>query len=569
MEVSLGRSIQAAEKAAQSLENVKKAAGAVGDVGKSLSLKMTAPIVGFGALTLKSAADFEAAMNTLGAISGATGEDLKALERQARDLGETTSFTASQAAEAQTFLAMAGFNTQKIMAAMPGTLQLAAAANLDLGRAADITSNILTGYGKDAAELGHVNNVLVSTFTGSNTTLEMLGDSMKYVAPVAKGAGLAFEETAATIALMGNAGIQGSMAGRSLRMAIAQLLKPTAQTKAALKGLGVSKSDLYDSTGQLKSLSSILKVLADRGANTAQIMAIFGTEAGPAMQAVMDQGIPELEKFTDRLVNVGDVAANVADAQMKGARGGMKKLASAFEGLQLAIADSGLLSAFTDLINTVTSWISAMSKSSPGMFKFLTVLALIVAAVGPVLMVIGQLGMGFYGVSVAIAAFKAMQVASLFLSIAGAVKALGVALLTTPLGLVVAAIAGAVYLLITRFDDFKKGLGAVIGFAKLGLDWLLKKITSIGSAIASVIPDWVKDKMGISVENESTVHAAGPDHGFKSALPSAPSIPGRTEVGGALHIKIDSEGRANVTKLQSNNPNFGLDVDAGLVMNGG
>lgn len=569
IQVSMGRASQAAEKAAKSMERVRKASSALGSAGQSMSLKVTAPIVAFGGLTLRAAANFEEAMNKLWAISGATVDEIASLKAQARELGKTTMFTATQAAEAQTFLAMAGFDANKILGALPGTLQLAASANMDLGRAADITSNILTGYGKEASELGHLNNVLVGTFTSSNTTLEMLGDSMKYVAPVAKGAGIQFEETAAAIGMMGDAGIQGSMAGRSLRMAIAQLLKPTRQTKQALKGLKINKDDIYDSAGNLKSLADILSVLSERGARTSHIMSIFGTEAGPAMQALMDQGVPKLANFTAELTNIGNVADKVAKAQMKGAKGEIRKMTSALEGLQLKLADSGFLAAFTDVIKSITSWFGELSKASPATMRFVIITGLLSAVLGPLMMALGQIGLGLYGLKLGFAVLKAMQLGSLFMSIAGAIKAVGAALLLNPIGLTITAIGVAAYLLVTRFDDIKKSVKALIGFAGLGLDFIVNKIASLRDAFTNMLPDWLEEKMGIDIA---------------AKVPAAPSVASayqgqrarrarrgadRAEVGGELHIKIDSEGRPSVSRLKSNTPNFDLDVDAGMVMTGG
>jgi len=568
IETTMGRARRAAEQTGKSMERVHKAMRGMGSAGRSMSFKLTAPVIAFGALSLRAAANFEAAMNKVGALSGATAKELNSLRSQALKLGKTTVFTATQAADAQAFLAMAGFKTNKIMAALPGTLQLAAAAGIDLGRAADITSNILTGFGKSADELGHVNNVLVGTFTNSNTTLEELGESMKFVAPVARGAGMAFEETAAAIAMMGNAGVKGGLAGRSLRMAIAKLLNPTKEIMRTFKSLKINESDLYDSEGALRSLADIMGLLKERGATTGQVLAIFGTEAGPNMQALMDQGIDKMVEFTDKLKEIGNVAEKIAKAQLVGARGETLKLASAFEGLQLAIADSGVLAAFTKMVEAVTSWLGELSKASPATFRFVTVLALILAAIGPLLIGIGQIGIGIYGLTIAFSALKAMQLGALFVSIAGGVKALGAALLLNPIGLIITAIGVAAFLLVTRFDDIKKSLKALRGFAGLALDYVVNKITALRNAFANVLPDWLKEKMGIDVS---------------AKMPPTPSVASayagrgrggsrgdqRTDVGGELFIKIDSEGRPKVAQLKSNNPSFDLNVDTGLVMSGG
>lgn len=209
-------------------------------VGQNLTTSVTLPVVAIGGNALRTAAQFESAMNQVAAVSGATGKQFQELENLAKQLGETTSFSASQAAEGMSFLAMAGFEVNDILESMPGVLNLAAAGQMDLAMASDIASNILTGFGKDASEMSKAVDVLAKTFTSSNTNLEQLGEAMAYVAPVANSAGLQFEEVSAAVGLLGNAGIQASRAGTTLRGAIANLLSPTGEAKKVLDRLGVS-----------------------------------------------------------------------------------------------------------------------------------------------------------------------------------------------------------------------------------------------------------------------------------------------------------------------------------------
>jgi TP901 family phage tail tape measure protein len=168
----------------------KKVGEAAETLGKNLSVFVTAPLVAFGATAIKTAGDFEAAMNRVAGITRATGVEFQQLENLAKELGATTQFSASQAADAMGFLAMAGFDTNQIISALPGTLELAAAGNLDLARAADIASNVLTGYGLQAEEVGRVNDVLALASISANTNVEQLGNAFKFVAPVASAMGV-------------------------------------------------------------------------------------------------------------------------------------------------------------------------------------------------------------------------------------------------------------------------------------------------------------------------------------------------------------------------------------------
>src|SRR5690606_35424010 len=230
---------------------------------------------------------------------------LRLLAETARQLGADTQYSAAQAAEGMTYLAMAGFNVQQTIEAMPGVLQLAASAQLDLATAADITTNILTGYGLAVADLARVNDVLVSAMTGANTNLQQLGEAMKYAGPVASAAGVEFEEAAAAISLMSNAGIQGSMAGTSLRGALTRLLTPTGQVRDLIQQLGLN---LYDANGNLLSMVEIVAELERSGASAGDMMILFGQRAGPAMQALVDQGSQALAEFVDRLRDSEGVA---------------------------------------------------------------------------------------------------------------------------------------------------------------------------------------------------------------------------------------------------------------------
>lgn len=180
----------------------ERAFQAVGSVGKAMTIIGTAGVAGLG-LAVKTAASFESAMSRVGALSGATNEQMRAMTKEAERLGATTSFSATQAAEGMQFLAMAGYKTNDIIAAMPGLLATAAAGQEDLGRTADIVSNILTGFGIRAEETGRVADVLTKAFTNSNTDLNMLGQTMKYVAPVARASGQSLEAMAASAGILG------------------------------------------------------------------------------------------------------------------------------------------------------------------------------------------------------------------------------------------------------------------------------------------------------------------------------------------------------------------------------
>ncbi len=316
-------------------------------------LKVGAVAVGgIGFAALSASGDFEKSMNQVRAVSGATGKDFQDLRNQAKELGATTKFTASEAADGMGFLAMAGFKAHDILNAMPGVLSLASAGNMDLARSADIASNILTGYGFKTSQTSRVVDVMAKTFTSTNTNLEQLGEAFKYAGPVAHTAGLKFEETSAAIGLMGNAGIQASMAGTALRGAVTRLLSPTAKVAKTLKKLGVEATDSH---GQLLPLNDIIRQLEKSGATTGDMMTIFGQRAGPALLALVDQGSGALVKLTKELENSGGTADEIAKIQMEGLKGQLVSLKSAWEGLMIEIGDLGVLDLATGAVEGLTT----------------------------------------------------------------------------------------------------------------------------------------------------------------------------------------------------------------------
>jgi TP901 family phage tail tape measure protein len=377
-------------------QSMSKSFGQVGqkmtDVGKTMTRRMTAPLLGIGGAVLKVAGNFESSMNQVRAVTGATGADFDGLRNQAQDLGRTTQFSASQAADAMYFLASAGFDTKQVMEAMPGVLQLAAAAQMDLATATDIASNILSAFGLEAEDLGRVNDVLVATFQATNTNVEQLGEAMKYAAPVAAGLGVDIEDAAAAIGMMGNAGIQGSEAGTALRGAMVRLAQETGPVADKMRELGINA---MDAEGNLKPLDEIIRQLEQSGASTADMMDLFGLRAGPAMMALVTQGSDALGELSTNLRDSGGIAEHVANVQMEGFNGAMARLKSAAEGAAIAIGDAGLLSNAANFAETIAEWFQSLSETNPELLNFGVMVGGIAAAVGPATWAIGGMVTGF------------------------------------------------------------------------------------------------------------------------------------------------------------------------------
>ena len=368
----------AAQQAAQSrLMDAK-----MGAMNAVMNIRMVAsPFIDMA----KTAMTFQAAMSKVQAITNATAEDTQRLTDKARELGATTRWTATQSAEAMTYLGMAGWKTEQIMAGMKPMLDLATAGGTDLARTADIISDDLTAFGMSADQAGRMADVFAYTITNSNTTVELMGESMKYAAPVAKAFGASMEETAAMIGLMANAGIKGSMAGTSLRQGFLRLAGPPAkashelealginlseaqremqETQATLRGLGI---EMDDSLPPQQKMVSVIRQLADKTSGLkneqklAALQAIFGTTAASGWLNVINQGPDVLEKLVSDLQNCDGTTERIAGTMENNAQGAATRLNSAIESLSISLG-STFLPAIADAAGWCANIAGGMAK---------------------------------------------------------------------------------------------------------------------------------------------------------------------------------------------------------------
>ena len=300
----------------------------------------TTAVAGIGAAAIKAGADFEAQMSRVKAISGATGAEFEKLKDQAIQLGADTSFSASEAAEGMENLAAAGFETSEIMDAMPGLLDLAAASGESLANSSDIAASTLRGFGLAASEAGHVADVLAENANRTNSSVADTGEAMKYIAPLARAAGISLEETAAAIGIMANAGIQGSQAGTTLRGALSRLSKPTKDMKEAMDELKIS---FYDSEGRMLSLSDQVGMLrtAMEGMTDEQknnyLVTLYGQEALSGMLALINEGEGSLRSLASAYEQCDGSAKAAADTMMDNVKGAVEELSGSAESLGIKI----------------------------------------------------------------------------------------------------------------------------------------------------------------------------------------------------------------------------------------
>lgn len=320
-------------------------------------------LAGVATAAAKTGADFESQMSRVKAISGATGEEFEKLKAQAIELGAETSFSASQAAEGMENLAAAGFTTIETMEAMPGLLDLAAASGEDLASSSDIAASTLRGFGLAASDAGHVADVLAENANRTNSSVAETGEAMKYVAPLARAAGLSFEETAAAIGIMANAGIQGSQAGTTLRGAISRLSKPTDDMQNAMDDLGVS---FYDANGKMKSLSEQVGMLKDAMSGmtdeqkNSYLVTLYGQEALSGMLALINEGSDSLSALTGAYEVCDGSAKKAAETMQDNLSGAVEQLKGSAESLGIVFYEKvsgGLKEAAqsaTESVNNIT-----------------------------------------------------------------------------------------------------------------------------------------------------------------------------------------------------------------------
>lgn len=354
---------------------------------------------------ISASMNFNEAMSGVAAVSQATAQEMAALTSTAKELGASTSFSAMQAAGAMKFLGQAGFKTNEIIAAMPGTLAMARAGATDLATSADIASNILSGFGLEATQMTATADLLTATFTSSNTDLRMLGETMKYVAPVARAAGVDLRTAAAMAGLLGNAGIQGSMAGTSLASMLTRLSAPTGSAASALAALGVSATD---SQGNVRNMVDVLEDLARAtsalpdGRKLGFIKEIFGEEAGKsALELIEQAGAGNLADYVKQLEKVGGTAKRVAEQMNDNLAGDVITFKSALEGLFITLGDKlepvlrPLVQNVTNLTRSLAAWAEENPRLTAGILTVLGALGGLLAILAPIMLAAGGLASAF------------------------------------------------------------------------------------------------------------------------------------------------------------------------------
>lgn len=473
--------------------NLSSAGKSLTSAGSTLTKSVTVPIVGAGTAVVKLSSDFESAMSKVSAISGATGSDLDALNQKAQEMGAKTKFSATESAEAFTYMAMAGWKTEDMLQGIDGIMALAAADGLDLATTSDIVTDALTAFGLSASDSGHFADVLAKAASNANTNVTLLGESFKYAAPVAGALGYSAEDTAIALGLMANAGIKGSQGGTALRSSLSRLIKPTDDAAALMEKYGLS---MTNADGSMKSLGQVMDMLRNNmgdltEAEQAQAAAtLFGQEAMSGMLSIINASDKDYEKLTSAIYDADGAAQEMADTMLDNLGGQLTLLKSALEGLAIQFGEI-LLPYIKQFVTWLQNLTQKLQNLTPEQKEQIVKWAAVAASIGPVLLVVGKLVTGIGGLITTLG-----KIPGAVSSISGGMtklvtgfKNIGAAIggITAPVAAVIAIIAALVAAFATLWktnEEFRNKMTSIWNEIKETVggfcDGIVERINSLG-----------------------------------------------------------------------------------------
>ena len=365
----------------------------IASVGRSASMYITMPLTLMGGAAARTTADFDSAMSKVQAISGATGAEFDKLRAKAREMGANTKFSATESAEALTYMSMAGWKTEDMLSGLEGIMNLAAASGEDLATTSDIVTDALTAFGLTAADSGHFADILAAASSNANTNVGMMGETFKYAAPIAGALGYSAEDTAQAIGLMANAGIKSSQAGTSLRSIMTKLSQDFTISGKAIGDVTVATTN---ADGSMRSLNDILADSREAFAGltesekAAAAESLVGKNAMSGFLALMNASPKDIGKLETAIANADGAAESMAETMQQNFGGQLTILKSQLSEAGISIGDT-LVPFMQKLTSIVQTLVDKFNALSPTAKRIIVVIGLIVAAIGPLLTMGGVL----------------------------------------------------------------------------------------------------------------------------------------------------------------------------------
>ena len=362
----------------------------IAGAGKKM-MGVTTVIGGVGVAAVKTAADFDSAMSQVAAVSGATGKDFDALRNKAREMGAKTKFSATEAAEAMNYMAMAGWKTEDMLDGIEGVMNLAAASGEDLATTSDIVTDALTAFGLSAKDSGHFADILATASSNANTNVSMMGETFKYCAPIAGALGFSAEDTAEAIGLMANAGIKSSQAGTALRTIMNNL---AGDVKISGKAIGDVTIATTNADGSMRDLSDILADCRSAFGNLTEsekaqaAESLVGKNAMSGFLALMNAGQGDIDKLSSAIDNCDGSAEKMAMTMQDNLAGQLTILKSQLQELAISFGDI-LMPAIRSIVSKLQGFVDKLNGMDEGTKRTIVTIALLVASIGPLLVIIG------------------------------------------------------------------------------------------------------------------------------------------------------------------------------------
>lgn len=426
-------------------------------VGRTITTAVSLPLLALGAGAIKTASDFEAGMSKVSALSGATGDDLKMLEDKAREMGSTTKYSATEASEALSYMALAGWDAEQMAEGLEPSLKLAGAAGMELALATDIVTDTMSMFGMEASEATKMTDMLAYAQANSNTDVQQLGEALKYCGASANAMGYDLADTTALLGIFADQGLKGSSAGTTLN---AMFRDMKAKAKDGAIAIGDTNVAIVDANGNYRDMTDILADVekATEGMTQAErdmaLSSVWGTEALKGVNMAFEAGVPKIREFEEGIRNSDGAASEMYDTMQNNLQGAIDNMKSAFEGLLITIGQR-LIPIFQSLVEGITNVFTWFNNLNPAIQNVIIGVGGFLAILGPLLLIVGNVIIFIVKLSTSISALVT------FFSAGGAgagILSAAIGALSGPIGIAIGVITALIavgVLLYNNWDTIK------------------------------------------------------------------------------------------------------------------